>query len=323
MPVNKVTAIYRKFIRSWEQFWFKFDAYLPLSFIRIFLGVILLWHSIDRSQFLDIYYKDTGLVKRADSLLLMLDFFRPHFSFFIWPESLISTVNYFLIFLIILMILGIGGRLVLFAIWFINLSFMQRNYALLFGADLISNIFLFYLMFTNSGRYFSVVHLFNKPKKAVISELDSIVTSAFARLIQIQLCIVYFYTGMEKLRGSSWWDGTALWTVLANPQMVLFDFSWLKSFSWVIVIGTYMTILFEVYFTPLVWNKKSRSFVIAAGVIFHSGIGIVMALYTFALVMIAPYFLFIDLVKLEKVHSFIMARGTVLRKNLKMRHILK
>ncbi len=323
MPVNKLIVLSRKLIKGWEQFWFKFDASLPLSFIRIILGIILLWHSIDRSQFLDIYYKDAGLVKRADSLLLMLDFYRPHFSFFIWPESTISVVNYLLIFLIVLMILGVGGRVVLFLVWFVNLSFMQRNYALLFGADLVANIFLFYLMFTNSGRYLSIMHLIKKPKKVVISEFDLVVTSAFARLIQIQLCIIYFYTGMEKLRGSSWWDGTALWTVLANPQMVLFDFSWLKSFSWLIVAGTYTTILFEVYFAPLVWNKKMRPYILSAGVVFHSGIGIVMALYTFALIMIAPYFLFVDLVKLEKVHSYIMARGTVLRKNLKMRHILK
>ena len=108
------------------------------------------------------------------------------------------------------------------------------------------------------------------------------------------------FSGMEKLKGSSWWDGTALWTVLANPQMTVTDFTWLRHLPALIALLTFSTILFEVYFPVLVWVKKTRPWILLAGFGFHFGIGVVMALYSFAMVMIAPYVLFIPEQTLQK-----------------------
>jgi hypothetical protein len=108
------------------------------------------------------------------------------------------------------------------------------------------------------------------------------------------MCVIYIYTGMEKLKGASWWDGTALWSVFANPQMVIVDLTWLRHFSFLIAAATFLTVLFEVYFPVLVWNPKLRKKLLCVGLLFHSGIGLVMALWGFALVMVAPYVLFLS-----------------------------
>ncbi|MFT3883817.1 MAG: hypothetical protein QM703_29820 [Gemmatales bacterium] len=48
------------------------------------------------------------------------------------------------------------------------------------------------------------------------------------RLIQIHMCIVYFISGLAKLQGSTWWNGSATWLTMNSP---LFnegvDLSWM------------------------------------------------------------------------------------------------
>ncbi len=53
---------------------------------------------------------------------------------------------------------------------------------------------------------------------------------------------------MGEAQGEHGEDGTALWSVMANPQMTTMDFSFLKNIPWVIPVMAYVTILFEIYF---------------------------------------------------------------------------
>jgi len=125
-------------------------------------------------------------------------------------------------------------------------------------------------------------------------------------MIQIQLCVIYFYTGLEKLKGGTWWDGTALWSVFANPQMVIADLTWLKNFPLVVVALTFATVLFEVYFPALVWFKKTRIIMLLIGISFHMGIGVFMALYSFAFIMMAPYILFVSKRDIDDFKTFVL-----------------
>ena len=38
-------------------------------------------------------------------------------------------------------------------------------------------------------------------------------------MIQVHLCVVYFFSGCGKLLGASWWEGTALWGAIANDAV--------------------------------------------------------------------------------------------------------
>src|SRR5213075_1245644 len=58
------------------------------------------------------------------------------------------------------------------------------------------------------------------------SKTDLFSTVGF-RLLQVQLMIIYAYSGLEKLRGVTWWQGDAIWNTLANGQLVGLNLSFI------------------------------------------------------------------------------------------------
>jgi hypothetical protein len=178
-----------------------------------------------------------------------------------------------------------------------------------YGVDSIATFFLFCLSFANSAKGGAV---------------SSIFESMALRLLQLQVCIIYGYSGFEKLKGLLWWRGEALWYALANVQIARFDFSWVAHFPILIVIGTYATVLWEVYFPVLVWIKPVQKYVLAFGVLLHIGIAITVYIPFFAGLMISTYVLFLDrellnqmMISLKKTSKF--RSGLFFYKNMNLR----
>jgi hypothetical protein len=284
-------------LRAWDQFWFAPQKLINLALMRIVLIGAMLHLYFYRSWNIE-YFTDKSFIPRSLALESMDQFIRPSFAWFFWPDSMAGPVHALYLLLLLLLLLGVGGRVVAIAAWILHMGFVDRNYAALFGVDVIAGVFLFYLAFTDSGARLSVLNLFRK-KKPLRFESD-FVTSAMMRMMQFQICIIYAYTGFEKLKGLSWWDGTALWSVLANPQMVNQDWSFLRYIPLAIAIGSFSSILFEVYFSAAMLNPKLRKYWLIWGVFFHLTIGLVMGLMHFSLVMISTYFLFVPAETLER-----------------------
>jgi hypothetical protein len=276
---------------SWCEFWFAPQSLLNLAIFRIILCGTLFAMYLDRFRDVKIFYTDEGLLPRSLALQVIPEFYRPSFEWFFWSDSQSQLFHFFLVFGLLLLTLGIGGRILAVFVWILQIAFLHRNYSVAFGADLIGGIFLLYLAMTQSCERLSLIRLWFPRKKPVLSD---IFTSVFYRMIQVQLCVIYIYTGMEKLKGGSWWDGTALWSVFANPQMVIADLTWFRFVPYLVVVFTFSTVLFEIYFPVLVWNSRLRLRLLAVGLLFHSGIGFIMALWSFSLVMVAPYILFVS-----------------------------
>jgi hypothetical protein len=258
---------------------------------------------IPRQFDLDLFFTESGILPKALSSQVIPEFYRPATQLVFWPDSMVSLMHFFLLIGLFLILIGFGNRWVsaligIFVIY-LNQAFLQRNVSVMFGADQIGGIFLLYLALTDHSRYLSLQSFFKKRKQIGSEKSKGLLTPVFYRLIQVQLCVVYAYTGFEKLRGASWWDGTALWSVFANPQFVITDMTWTRNFPWLIVFVSFSTILFEIYFPIAVWIRPLRKYVLGFGVLFHTGIALIMALYGFALVMMAPYILFIEPLLLE------------------------
>ena len=177
--------------------------------------------------------------------------------------------------------------------YFVQVSFMNRNMAVAYGADTVSTIFLFYLCFADFRPA-------DAPRK---SDLQATLGSVVYRLSQIQLCIIYAYSGLDKVQGFSWWNGEALWYVVANGQLSHVNLEWMAHFPVAIVALTYMTLFWEIYFPVMVWIGRIRYGVLLGGVALHIGIAVVMGLKSFGILMILLYTLFIkdeDAVKIAQ-----------------------
>lgn len=280
----------KKIWKVWDHFWFSPQNLLGLAFMRITLCGTMFYLYLIRIFNLH-YYTDSSWIPKSLALDVMADYYRPLFLWCFWPDSMNFLMHLLLVIFLALLTLGIGGRWLMWITWIIDVGFIQRNYAVNFGADIIAALFLFYMSFTQSCERLSILNFLTKKKQ--FKQAD-ILSSLMIRMMQVQISVIYAYTGWEKLKGGSWWDGTALWSVMANPQMTTMDYSFLRAVPWTIPLVAYLTILFEVYFPVLVAWRKTRYPLLLMGLLFHSGIAIFMGLWPFAAVMVSTYFLFID-----------------------------
>ncbi len=287
-------------VKKINYFLFEVEAAKQLALMRIVLCGTLLFLACSRQFNMD-QYGPESIIPRAEALSVYPDFYRPALQYFFWPDTWASGVHLILIGLLILATLGLSNRALMLITWIISQGFINRNYSMLFGADLIGTLFLFYLCFTHCHDEFTL-----KKKMRSRSEFSKQISSVFFRLMQLQLGVIYAYTGLEKLKGSTWWDGTALWTVFANPQFVGYDLLFLRNFPLFFAIGTFITLVFEIYFPAAMLFKKGRYAWLSLGVFFHLGIGLLLSLMPFSLVMMAPYFLFIEPSLIE--HAWLKVR---------------
>lgn len=123
-------------------------------------------------------------------------------------------------------------------------------------------------------------------------------------LIQIQVVLIYWVSGIDKLMSSLWRSGDAFVYVrhlefMFNPGLISFaDGPGMNIFlSW-------STIVFELAFGILVWFRQTRLVMLALGVLFHLGIGFMLNLSDFMMIMMLSYLCFLqdsDLASIRKV----------------------
>jgi hypothetical protein len=106
------------------------------------------------------------------------------------------------------------------------------------------------------------------------------------RLIQIHMCIIYFFAGIAKLTGEAWWDGTALWMAFGNMEYQSMDMTWLAAYPLLINVMTHVTVFWELSYWALVWPRLTRPVVLLLAIPLHMGIAICLGMVTFGLAML-------------------------------------
>ncbi len=263
---------------AWCKFFFEAEGVNALRLFRLLLGLLLFVAYVIRSVDNEFYYGADGVI----NLQKMVETFPMKYRWSLlisWPGKAMlwgSTV----IFLTSLLTMAIGfyPRVSAAVATFLHISFMHRNMGIVYGLDMIAVFFLFYLSFAKTEA---------APRKG--ETWSGLLTSVSLRLIQIQICIIYAYSGWEKLKGVTWWKGEAIWTVFANAQIARWQMNWVAHFPIIISIATYATLIFEIYFPALIWSRKLRIWVLLVGVGLHLGIGIVVFIPFFAALMVVSY----------------------------------
>lgn len=87
-------------------------------------------------------------------------------------------------------------------------------------------------------------------------------------IIRLQLLLAYAATGLHKLTGTHWPQGTAIGIVATDPS---FGPPWIGAMPALAVAITWAVLLFQVTFPLAVWWRRTRSAWMVAGVVFHLG----------------------------------------------------
>jgi predicted DCC family thiol-disulfide oxidoreductase YuxK len=112
--------------------------------------------------------------------------------------------------------------------------------------------------------------------------------------MQIQMAVLFFYSATEKLRGDEWWNGDAIWFVFANIDYynrVVLDL--LASHYWLVNVATYLTVLIEIAFPFLIWQRRTRPYLLAAAIFLHLQFAIFMGMPYFSFVMVMGHMSFV------------------------------
>ena len=287
----------RNLIKNWDSFWFKPIDPLPVSCFRFCFCSILLVMYLIRFFDIRVFFYDSGLLSSASAKALHQMYANKAFGFVLSSDTLLYLCYILFIIVLFLMVLGVANRLIAILAFVLHLVFLQRNPSITFGADIIATFWLFYLMLSNSNKQIKWIHYFLNKRKSLMSERiekGDWLNTISIRFIQIQLCVIYMFSGMEKLRGQSWWDGTAIWEALSFYDFTFFNFSFLLSAPMLAAALTTFTVLFEIYFPILVWVPRLRKIMLLAGFFLHLGIALSLNIYFFSFIMLSSYILFIS-----------------------------
>ncbi len=214
--------------------------------------------------------------------------------------------------------------------WAAALCYTHRAAASVFGVDTMMVILLLYLAIGPSGAALSVDRLIGRwwarARPRVLARwralwgrpaaapavaapfpdrpVASVSANLAIRLLQIHVCIIYASAGLAKLQGPMWWNGTAVWYVLANyefapmqywPYLGLLRFlgknRWL--FELTMTGAGLFTLFFEIAYAFLIWKRSTRWLILWMAILLHGFIGLFMGLKTFSLMMLAMNLAFV------------------------------
>ena len=174
---------------------------------------------------------------------------------------------------------GFCSRPAAIVAWIGHVSYVQRGVYIASGLDSVLAMLTFYLIFA-TGEALSVDRVLRRFRESRAGLLEtasarptvpapSWAANAVVRMIQLHMALIYLCSGLAKLQGGRWWDGTAVWMVMIHPDYAVFDLTWLArpgDWLWQLVstAGVAFTLAFEIGFVFLIWNRLLRPAVLAA-----------------------------------------------------------
>jgi predicted DCC family thiol-disulfide oxidoreductase YuxK len=280
--------------------WFQDKSTSPLEIARIGIGAALLLHYGMATPYLFTFWGDAGWMPRTLLEQGMTDpWVQSVFFYFTAPWQWVAFHALFLWCCAAFM----AGWRTSWMKWLVligHISYYNRNLDLHYGVDAILACLLLILCFAPIGRAMSLDRV-RAVRAAKLKNLEADVPAfaspwAFActRLMQIQMAVLFFFSATDKLRGDDWWDGDAVWVVFVSNDYyngVLLDL--FASHYWLANIATYGTVLIEIAFPFLIWQKRSRPYMLAAAIFLHLQFAVLMNLYYFSFVMMMGHMSFV------------------------------
>jgi len=294
--------------------WLQTENYKPfyLAFLRVAISGWLLKELYINWSSMDLLYGQTIFIESEKRIIKLLSFgnsfdFRAHYRWFI----------FFYIGVIVLNILGIG-RTFTAILLFLSVYIVQKlNKTVLNGGDIFAGFILFYLILSDSYRYFTLFKPAAPPKEK--TKFLNLLSNLAAFSIMLQLCMGYFALGVTKLIDPVWQSGEATYYALMNEGYKGTPYNqWIVQHKWIDYCTNYGVMAFELLFPLLVWFKKLRKPFLIAGILFHLSIYIFMMIYGFEVVFMLIYGLFLpndQLIKFaQKINCFFSSgQGTINR----------
>jgi predicted DCC family thiol-disulfide oxidoreductase YuxK len=284
--------------RAWSRVWFQSRPTSPIELARMGVGAVLLLHYSLATPYLFEFWGDDGWMPRALAMQDISAWTQSVFFYFTAPWQWVAFHGLFL-FCCAALLVGWRTSWVKWIVLVGQLSYHHRDSNLAYGVDQILDCLLLILCVAPIGRAMSLdrVRAVRAAKRCDLAARPPPYASPWAgactRLMQIQMAVLFFYSGVAKV-GSTWWDGDAMWYVFSTNefyQPVLLDV--FARHYWLVNIASYAPVLIEIAFPFLIWQRRTRPYLLAAAIFLHLQIGVFMRLYYFSSAMIMGHMSFV------------------------------
>jgi hypothetical protein len=180
------------------------------------------------------------------------------------------------------LLLGLFSRSSAILSWFLHLCAAKSGGLVSYGVESFMTIGLFYLMLSPLPDRYSLDRQWRKRRRVE----DRHLLGFWRRVLQIHLCLIYFFGGLTKSLGSGWWDGSNLWRALIRPPFNVIAPEILVRWKYLFPVAGILIFLLEIGYPFFIWPKRTRFVWLISVLIMHIAIGLTMGMYLFALIMI-------------------------------------
>lgn len=287
-------------IAALREYWTKPVRPEPMAFFRVLIAaIVLLDTATSLVPFADLWFTRSGPNPAG---------FAEQFTHLDLPWSLIggSTTGAVSMWIAIalcaaalLVLLGLCTRPACVAMWACIVVLHLRAPNILNAGDVLLRVACFYLVLMPAGAAYSLDNLLRARRGLAVGQA---VPPWSLRLAQIQICILYTATAIEKLMGfasfadpGDWVGGSAVRRTMAHALIARWP--WFNDLPlWVSAPASWLTLGWELFFPLLVLWRRTRYAALAYGVILHLGIFALMEVTHFSLTTLAWYWLFVPAV---------------------------
>lgn len=274
-------------IKAWDKFFFEERPTEGIAIFRIlWMGISLMYFLIDLGNVHD-FYGPEAIISQGTSNKEFPFYHANLFSFF--KESYTITYGIIIVFgmSLITSVLGLLTRSSLLIALICMTSIHQRNIWLLSSSELLMRTMTLLLIVSPCGHTLSLDSYLGRKYPAFKKERNWPVWSL--RLIQIQISVIYLWTVWHKLKGETWFEGTAVYYATRLESMTNSTIPMILDSVQFLKLATWGTLLVELALGTLVWFKEFRKPVIIIGILFHISIEYVMSIPFFELYMMSLF----------------------------------
>ncbi len=262
--------------QAWQKFWFAPTSPLPMAVFRIFVGALLLQNILINigSDYMT-WYGPKSIIS-FQTIKNYWWFNTPHFDIFqILPPTEAGAMTFWWLYVLALICLTCGfcTRYAAIIVCLCNVSMHNHEPFNINGGDSMLRLYSMYLPFSECGAALSIDSLIKRFLHPELKHEKVLVLCLGTRLIQLQICIVYWSTFCYKIVGPQWLDGTAVYYATRLQDMAKFSLpGGLFDNLFLLKLLTWFTLIVEFGMFTAVWISQFRYWVLLGALILHLGI---------------------------------------------------
>lgn len=291
---------------SWNRFWFTASDAYSLSVMRILTGILAVVYHFSFTADLVRWFGPSGIltIETAKRFTENPRFNTYYFSYlnFVDAPAALWLVHFIGLVILLMFLAGAFTRVTSVLSLIVVLSYMHRAPMLAGQMEPVLTMLLFYLCFAPAGRHLSLDSLLRRRKLAGQASISpdkdasngpSVWANISLRAMQIHCVGFYFVIALTKFRWTGWWNGDAIWGLLAYSESRLIDLTFLHDAEYLLDFWTHLILLFELLFPVLVWNRTLRPLMLGIAVLMWTSMALVTGLVSYSLIMIVASLAFV------------------------------